>query len=386
MKVPFDAGRLDALMEAAGLEALLVTSKHNVQYLLGGHRAHFFHVMDAIGLSRYLPVLAYVRGAPERAAYFGARSEAAQFANEPIWVPQVEARFSTSIDVVEAASAYVRKLGLGAARIGIEPAFLPADSHAALRKALPDAALEDALVVLERLRMLKRPDELETLRAASELILDSMLAVVAGHGPGVTTRALTEALRREEVQRGLDFEYCLIATGSSHNRAPSNQRWEQGEVLSLDSGGNYQGYIGDLARMAILGKPDAELTDLLGQVESVQQAVIGRVEPGVRGGDLFEYAHAALSRGSIGNATRFVAHGMGMISHEGPRLTNTGPVPYPAEDADRPLQAGMVLSIETSLEHPKRGFIKLEDTVAVTATGRDVLGDYARGWNEGGAG
>jgi Xaa-Pro aminopeptidase len=56
-------------------------------------------------------------------------------------------------------------------------------------------------------------------------------------------------------------------------------------------------------------------------------------------------------------------------------------VPDPGYDMDRPLQAGMVLSIETTLMHPRRGFIKLEDTVAVTETGWDAFGDKGRGWN-----
>ena len=84
-----------------------------------------------------------------------------------------------------------------------------------------------------------------------------MQAVIANHGPGTTKQELADALKREEVNRGLTFEYCLIAAGASHNRAPSEQRWEEGDVLSIDSGGNYHGYIGDLARMAILGEPDA---------------------------------------------------------------------------------------------------------------------------------
>ncbi|MGH7080520.1 MAG: M24 family metallopeptidase, partial [Acetobacteraceae bacterium] len=53
-------------------------------------------------------------------------------------------------------------------------------------------------------------------------------------------------------------------------------------------------------------------------------------------------------------------------------------------DAERPLEPGMVLSVETTLAHPKRGFIKLEDTVAVTASGHEILGEGARGWNRGG--
>ena len=80
----------------------------------------------------------------------------------------------------------------------------------------------------------------------------------------------------------------------------------------------------------------------------------------------------------------FLAHGMGLVSHEAPRLTATGPVPYDAYDASRPLETGMVVSVETTLQHPRRGFIKLEDTVAVTDTGFEIFGEGGRGWNRGG--
>jgi len=59
-------------------------------------------------------------------------------------------------------------------------------------------------------------------------------------------------------------------------------------------------------------------------------------------------------------------------------------VPYSNEYADEPLEAGMVISIETTLMHPARGFIKLEDTVAVTDDGHDIYGEGARGWNRAG--
>ena len=63
---PFDTARLDRLMDEAGIDVLLATSKHNVQYLLGGHRAFFFESMDAMGLSRYLPVFVYAEGRPAK--------------------------------------------------------------------------------------------------------------------------------------------------------------------------------------------------------------------------------------------------------------------------------------------------------------------------------
>ncbi|MDR3423052.1 MAG: Xaa-Pro peptidase family protein [Xanthobacteraceae bacterium] len=383
-KAPFDTARLDSLMDDAGIDVLIATSKHNVQYLLGGHRSFFFENMDAMGISRYLPVFVYVKGALDKAAYFGHGMETYQTQLKPFWVSEVSTKSGGSVDVMQKAADYLRGLIGKPGRIGAELAFLPADSAAALRKALPQAEVKDALFVLERLRARKTPEELEKLRLASELVIDSMLAVIGSHGAGATKAELTEALRREETARGLVFDYCLIAAGSSLNRAPSDQRWEKGDPLSIDSGGNYHGYIGDLARMAVAGEPDAELVDLLGEVEAIQQAAFKPIRAGVEGGAIYAAAEPLLKKSKLHNHYEFLAHGMGLVSHEAPRLTATGPVPYDAYDAQRPLEAGMVVSVETTLLHPRRGFIKLEDTVAVTPNGHEVYGNRARGWNRAG--
>ena len=65
MSIPFDSARADRLMGEANIDLLLATSKHNVQYLLGGYRFIFFVAMDAVGHSRYLPFLVYERGEPQ---------------------------------------------------------------------------------------------------------------------------------------------------------------------------------------------------------------------------------------------------------------------------------------------------------------------------------
>ena len=382
--IPFDAARLDRLMEEAGIDVLVATSKHNVQYLTGGHRAFFFDYMDAMGLSRYLPVFVYAKGAPAKAAFFGHRLEGFQTQNDPLWVAEVQASSSGSVDVIAKAVAHIRKAGIPARRIGAELSFLPVDSHAALRDAFPDSKIVDALFVLERLRAVKSADELAKLKVASEAVIDSMLAVIARHGPGATKRELTEALRREETNRGLIFEYCLITAGTSLNRAPSEQRWDKGDILSLDSGGNYHGYIGDLCRMAIHGEPDAELNDLLGEIEAIQRAAMKPIRAGVMGAEIYAAADPLVRASKQHNHMHFLAHGMGLVSHEAPRLTASGPVPYDAYDATRPLEAGMVVSVETTLAHPQRGFIKLEDTVVVTDRGFEIFGEGGRGWNKGG--
>ena len=382
--IPFDADRLDRLMDEAGIDVLCVTSKHNVQYLLGGHRAFFFESMDAMGLSRYLPVLVYPKGQRQKAGYFGHRMEGYQKEYAPFWVAEAQTNSSASLDVMEKAIDYIRRCGFMTARIGAELPFLPVDAGNALRRAFPASELVDAVFVLERLRAIKSPEELEQLRIASEGVINSMLAVIAKHGPGATKYELTEALRREETSRGLVFDYCLITAGSSLNRAPSDQPWGKGDILSLDSGGNYHGYIGDLCRMAIHGEPDAELEDLLGEIEAIQRAAMKPIKAGAMGSVVYGAAQPLVQRSKHHNHMHFLAHGMGLVSHEAPRLTATGPVPYDAYDADRPLESGMVVSVETTLAHPERGFIKLEDTVVVTPKGFEIYGEGGRGWNRGG--
>jgi len=381
--IPFDTALLDRLLGEADVDAMLVTSKHNVQYLLGGYRFFFFDYMDAMGLSRYLPVLFYQRGKPENSAYIGYRLEAHEKALNRFWTPVVQTSSSGSTDAMQLAVDHIKRLGNGIRTIAVEAPFLPSDADAVLRNALGNCRIADAVFPLERLRARKTLEELRLLREASERVVDAMLSVFHQVRPGMPKTEMVEMLRREEVLRGLTFEYCLNTAGTSLNRAPSEQKLAKGDIISLDSGGNYHGYIGDLCRMAILeAHADAELVDLLGLVDAIQQRARKPIKPGALGGEIVSGAEEMMKASPHHEYMEFLAHGMGLISHEAPRLVHGRA--YSAYDADRPLEAGMVVSIETTMLHPKRGFIKLEDTVVVTDKGYEGLGDSGRGWNRAG--
>jgi Xaa-Pro aminopeptidase len=373
--IPFDHRRLDRLMEEAGIDVLLATSKHNVQYLLGGHRANFFDYMDATGITRYLPVLIYFKGQPEKAIYVGHRLEGFQHQAKPLWTPTTDTTSNGSTDAMRKAVDHMKKAGLTPKRIATEFGFLPYDASKVLRAAFPDADWVDALYLMERQRLIKSPEELQKLKVASEAVIDAMQAVIAKTGPGHSKDEVVEELRKEETLRGLTFEYCLITCGTSLNRAPSSQKWEKGDIMSLDSGGNYHGYIGDVCRMAIQGEPDAELEDLLAEIDGIQHAAFKAMKPGAKGGDIYAAAAPLITKSKQHNNLNFLAHGMGLVSHEGPRLT---------DDAGLPMEAGMVVSVETTMKHPTRGFIKLEDTAVVTPGGHEIYGEGARGWNRAG--
>ncbi|WP_370322085.1 M24 family metallopeptidase [Oricola sp.] len=382
--LPYDFGHLDDLMEKAGIDVLLATSKHNVQYLLGGYRFIFFSAMDAIGHSRYLPIVAYIKGAPEKTVYVANKMEGMEHANRPFWTPHFFPVAWGTRDAMAQAIKHLKAEGPASPRIGIEPGFLPLDAARDLEAAYSNAPLVDACGVLERLRAVKSPKELAMLKDASERISASMQATVGWAREGSTKKEIIDRLRAEESSRGLQFEYCLLTLGASHNRASSDQAWAAGEVLSIDSGGNLDGYIGDICRMGVLGEPDAELEDLLAEIETVQQAAFSRIAAGAKAGDLIEAGEAELAKQPNAACTDFFAHGMGVITHEAPFVMTNHPVAYEGIDRDEPLKAGMVLSVETTMLHPTRGFIKLEDTLAVTQSGYELYGSEGRGWNRGG--
>ena len=139
--LPFDNHLLDRLMDEAHIDVALTTSKHNVQYLLGGHRTFFFDHMEAMGPSRYLPVLAYPRGAPEQASYVGHGSERFQHVLNPFWTPEVYTGPADSAVSMQKTIDHLRKLGLKPRRIGVEFPFLPADAAMLLQQSFPDAEI-----------------------------------------------------------------------------------------------------------------------------------------------------------------------------------------------------------------------------------------------------
>ncbi|MET0455471.1 MAG: Xaa-Pro peptidase family protein [Mycobacterium sp.] len=379
--IPFDHSRFDDSLADAGVDAVIATTKHNVQYLLGGYRYFFFANMDAIGLSRYLPAVGYLRGRPDDAFYVGCGNEDWGTEVDPPWVSDVQNTSWSSVDTGHAVAAALRKRGLENATIAVELAFIPADCIDVLRQELPGVTVLDAQTLLETLRGVKSSAELELVEKASVGIIDSMLATFEDVRPGMTKFDIVERFRRHQTDRGMVFDYCLIAAGPSLNRAPSSEPWNPNTVLSLDSGGMFHGYIGDLARMAVHNEPTDLMLELMDEIEAVQQAARTVVRAGARGADIFDVANAQLAESRHRADMKFVAHGMGLITHEVPRLTSTGPVPYPGDHAEKPLATGNVLSIETWVEDATVGFVKLEDTLVVTDDGWSAPGDTGRGYN-----
>ena len=179
--LPFDSARLDSLLDEAGMDAAVISSKHNIQYLFGGYRFFFFDHFDAIGVSRYLPVLDLRQG-PAGAIdlYRASDGVLREGARASSGLPAVQAA-GTSLDAAQLAVEHLAKLGADREAVGVERRSCPPMRQNSWRRA-PGVEFVDAHLPLERLRARKTREELDILRAASERVVDSMLAVIASLG------------------------------------------------------------------------------------------------------------------------------------------------------------------------------------------------------------
>jgi Xaa-Pro dipeptidase len=377
--LPFDGDRLQRLMRTHNVDVVLATTRHNVRYLTGGYYLSFYARAPQFGRGQYLSVVGIPASHPGSAFYVGRQDG---ILNEqdyievfgPFWINDrhwFKRGPSMSAAAAEAAAGVLRGQGLAGSTIAVESSFLPADAFETLRRDLPEALLVDATPILGELRAIKRPAELERLRQVHQVTAESIRAVLTEGRPNQTTRQIATSVQRRIEERGALFLYAFTNVGPGFLRAPSSAQWGRGRALHVDAGAELDEYMADIARMGSIGAPASPATELFGACLDAQQRIRGAVGAGLSCRDLWRIGTEAVTAGPWGRYGRFLAHGLGMVNHEPPEV---------AEHSPGRLEASMVLSIETEYLHPDAGHIKIEDSVVVTPTGYEGLGDVAREW------
>ncbi len=366
----YDDAKLDALMDSAGMDLVLASSRHNVRYLTGGYIYHFNERSQRMGSGRYLAFVGVPKRTAANAFYIGTGGERHGLDVLPMGIEHRD------LDAGDASSssrvaARIQSFVGPRATVGVEMPFLPADAFVALRSALPHATFIDATDLLHELRAIKTPDEIAALRAVSERIAAAIQEGFGAGYDGVTTHEIARAVERAMGAANVAFLWALTNAGPGYLRAPSGTRWERGRLFHLDCGGEVGDYLADICRMGSLGEPSALGRALVDECLAVQDTVRGRLRAGMTYGEVKDAARGALAGSTHAAIGRIVAHGIGMVSHEQPMINRP-------DQADRILAEGHVLSVETEFLHPEIGHVKIEDTVAIAPQGAVGLGDGGR--------
>ena len=213
--------------------------------------------------------------------------------------------------------------------------------------------------------------------------------------PGVTTLEIDTAVRKFIESQGATPSFlgyggfpasaCISVNDEVIHGIPSNQVLKEGDIVKIDTGATYHGYVGDSARTVPVGTVSAEAEKLIKVTRDSFFAGVGQVKVGNRLGDVGHAIDALVVENGFSTVRRYVGHGIGTDMHEAPDVPNYG-------TAGRGIRlcAGMTIAIEPMVnvgtfevrEMPDGWTVKTadgalsahyENTVALTSDGVLIL-------------
>jgi Xaa-Pro aminopeptidase len=255
--------------------------------------------------------------------------------------------------------------------IGIEAEhFTIADKNRLTEVRPAGVRLKDAPSVVERARMVKDADELQRIRAAVALgakLFDRALEVLRPGVKETEVAAEMELAARRGGAEEMSFP-TIIASGARsalpHGRASDEPIARSGFVV-CDFGVILSGYCSDQTRTVWVGPVPEDARRAYEAVREAQQAAIAAVRPGIPVGEVDAAARKVLRKAGLGRYfTHSTGHGVGLEIHESPRV---------ADGQREILQPGMAITIEPGVYFPGKWGVRIEDMVAVTAGGCEVM-------------
>lgn len=280
--------------------------------------------------------------------------------------------------IVDTVAEVLRDVGVASGIIGLEMLRTSVLFFNRLRELVPEASFEPADALLRELRMVKTPEEIETISTGARLTDDGVWKALEGAHGGQSEREVGASIQLNVLGNGCNaVTTLLVGTGEGARAlaAPSDRPLARGDIVRIDLNSNFGGYFCDMGRMAVVGEPnDAQAQAFRHQIE-LKQRIYGFIRPGRTcsevhafylaqaadiGVELFIYPYIGLG------------HGIGVNADEYPKLNA----------ADHTvIEPGMVLNIEPDTLGPEREVFHVEDMVVVGESGVTPI-TASRDWTD----
>lgn len=229
--------------------------------------------------------------------------------------------------------------------------------------------------LVERLRSIKDPEEVESIRQAAALASEGLTEILPQVRPGQTEFEIAALLEAALRRRGSEWHPfpTIVASGpraALPHAGTSGRAVERGEWLLLDFGAQVDGYCADLTRTVVVGGRADERQRLVYEtVRQAQRRALDNIQAGMSGREADQLAREVIAQRGFGEAFgHSLGHGLGLEVHEAPRLSAT---------AEAALPAGAVVTVEPGIYLPGWGGVRLEDDVHLGASGAELLSDNA---------
>ena len=329
--------RLHALMDRDGLSALVLRSGTNFTYLAGfDYAGTLARHLDFSDSPRGVLIVWPRSGAPvlvlNRFAVDRARRDS--------WVDDIVVFDDYGESLFERAARVLHDCGLANGRVGFEKTVVSAADWAVLESALPAAEIVDCARMMEEVRWIKTPGEIERIREAARILDEVYLDVFPTVRAGERECDLHARLIADCLVRGANWAHGIL---NSHRNSvvyggESGFEFRHGDVIRNDYVMWYRGYPGHQSRTVVIGEPSSELVRRYEAVRDIYRATIAEARPGVRACDVHRFAQDAFTGAGIEGRVSIAGHSVGAWWHQ--------QAPYLVPACETPIEAGMVLAFE----------------------------------------
>ena len=352
--------RLRRLLDRRAADPLWVVRPENRRYLSG------FQARDA--------------GLDETAGYLLVTRDQALLVTDSRYTTEAESQV-VDFEVVTVQRDFVETLPdllerLGTRTLGFDPGYLIWGLHRRVSRVLknmnPSVRLQPVKGLVEGMREIKAPEEVQAMERASDIMGSVLDEVIPRMHPGRTEKEIAwriMGLAREAGAEGMAFEPIVAAgpNGALPHAVPSDRKLRAGEPVVVDVGVRVDGYCCDMTRTVFPGESDPEepFRTVYRTVRKAQLDALEAVRPGVETTTPDGVAREVIREAGYGDYFgHSLGHGVGLAPHENPRLAPRKPVK---------LRRGHVVTVEPGIYLPGKGGVRLEQMVLVEKTGPRIL-------------
>lgn len=354
------------LMKEAGLDVLLLTKPSNMYYLTGDGRLCAYAMITQAGQVALGVPSTDVRDVTALAHF----DHIAGFENE--------------VGMIHSIAHHFEHFGIRQGTVGLEYTFLTQSMMGMLTHphAKPEGvATKDCTHILSELRMVKEPEEVDRIRAASKVADAGMKAAVEAVKPGLTESQIAAEAEYAMRQAGAEeFWRTYVSSGSRTNIAhglPTTRKLEIGDLVMIDIHPIVNGYSADICRTVCVGQPTAEQQAAYDLYLKAQQTTIGKLKAGVGMVELEQTIHGILKDAGHGDHVFGPPiHGVGIEFEESP--LPPGHAFFHGEKAPPPLPANVVIAVGNCGLYVGPWGVRVEDTNLVGMDGPTTLTSYPR--------
>jgi Xaa-Pro dipeptidase len=259
---------------------------------------------------------------------------------------------------------------------GIEPRQLRLLEYRLVSAAAPKAQFISADENISKLRMYKDESEISLMRRAVDIAQNALSATLPIVKIGLSERDFASELTLQLLKAGSDPEipFSPIVSsgpnGANPHATPSDRQFEPGDLLVIDWGASYMGYISDITRTFALGNIDPEFIKISKIVLDANTTGRSAAAPGMPAEKIDAATRAVIDAAGYGKYfTHRTGHGVGMESHEDPYI-RSGNLEI--------LEPGMTFTIEPGIYLPGKNGVRIEDDVLITTDGAESLTSFPR--------